>query len=139
MAGRLGHHRGGIAGLLTLLDEHQEAIEYDLLTVGLRLDWLGTERLSWRDLLVIIRQSPRTSAYARAIHGDEALWGLSDHLLAEVVDALAWANWQRAGQRYAPKPKPIPRPGRKGKTQRVGSEPLPIAELDTWIATAEAA
>ncbi len=137
MAGRLGRDGGGIARLLTLLDEHPEAVEYDLIALGLRLDWLGTPRLSWRDLLVIVRQSPRESALARATHGSDALWGLTDHLLAEVVDELAVANWQRQGKAHARRPKPIPRPGKKSQVQRVGSDPLPIAELDAWIAAAE--
>lgn len=142
MAGGLEDFGGGIRRLLNLLDEQQEAIEYDLIVMGLRLDWLGTERLSWRDLHVIVQNLPRESALARAMHGKDVLWGLSEHLLAEAIDVLALANWQRsnAGKRTpGPKPKPIPRPGKSDGVQRIGAEPLPIAELDDWIAEAEAA
>jgi hypothetical protein len=38
--------------------------------LGLRLDWLGTVRLSWRDLWVIVQQSPRTSALFKARNPD---------------------------------------------------------------------
>jgi hypothetical protein len=105
----------------------------------LRLDWLGTRRLSWRDLLVIVKQAPRESSLARAMHGEDALWGLTDHLVAAAVDELAVANWQRQGKKGAPRPKPLPRPGKQSKTQRIGAEPLPIADLEAWIAAAEAA
>jgi len=41
----------------------------------------------------------------------DASWSVTDHLLAAVVDVLQAANWQRAGDSKAPRPKPIPRPG----------------------------
>ena len=130
--------RGGIFGLVRLLEEFGEAVEYDLIALGLRRDWLGTERLSWRDLLVIVKGSPRTSALARAQHGEAALWGIAEYLLANAVDALHDANWQRAGKKSAKKPKRIPRPGRKD-TQKIGKDALPISELEAWISEAEAA
>jgi len=55
-------------GLLDLLEEHGEAVEYDLIDAGLRLRWLGTEALTWRDLLVRVRRSSKGSALYRALH-----------------------------------------------------------------------
>ena len=75
---------------------------------------------------------------SRARLGEDAVWGLTEHLLARVSEELAIANWQRQGKQYAPKPKPIPRPGKKSETRQIGSEPLPISDLDAWIAEAEA-
>lgn len=89
--------------------------------------------------MVIVKQSPAESATSRSQHGADATWGLTEHLLATAADELAVANWQRQGKQYAPKPKPIPRPGKKSETRQIGSEPLPISELDAWIAEAEAA
>lgn len=120
---------GGIRSLRELIDSHKEAVEYDLLTHGLRLDDLGTERLSWRDLLVIVRQSPPGSALDRAQHPDSADWGMSELLLAAAVDALNVANWQRAGGTQRDYPKPIPRPGVKSDDTQIGKGAVPMDEM----------
>lgn len=71
-------------------------------------------------MLVWIRGLPRTSATLRSEDPDVE-WGLPEHLLAAVVDALTWANYQRSDGK-GPKPKPVPRPGvgpagvRRGRT-----------------------
>lgn len=132
MARGVGYRRGGIQGLVELLDEHGEAVEYDLIALGLRLADLGTPRLTWRDLLVIVRQSPRTSALNRARLGEAADWGVTDHLLAGVFDLLAGANWQRGGDNKAPRPKPLKRPGSKPEGQKFGGDAIPISEFDAW-------
>ena len=123
---------GGILGLCCLLDEHSEAIEYDLLTLGRRLDDLGTPDLSWRDLYVITRHLPATSALRRAAGNGEEPWTVTDYLLALVVDALNGANWQRAGKKGAAKPVAIPRPGEAPKGERWGADPIPLSEFDSW-------
>lgn len=41
--------------------------------------------------------------------GEAVEWSLDAHLRATTVDALNWANYQRAGGK-GQKPKPIPRP-----------------------------
>lgn len=132
MAEGLGGDGGGIEGLLRLLDEYGEAVEYDLITLGLRLDDLGTERLNWRDLWVIVNNLPRTSALVRAVAGEDAQWGLLEHLAARVADSLEVGNWQRQQKPNAPKPKPIPRPGVKSEEKRFGSDPIPIKDFDAW-------
>ncbi len=55
---------------------------------------------------------PRESATMLAVapKQEAELWGVSEYLLAQAVDLLAGANWQRAGKKSAPRPKPIPRP-----------------------------
>lgn len=127
MGGTLRGKPGGILGLCWLLTEHGEAIEYDLITLGLRLANLGSPTLTWRDLLVITREAPPSSALRRAQTGG---WGITEYLLAVVADELAIANWQRQGKRGAPRPKPIPRPGQTGEV--FGSDPIPIAEFNSW-------
>lgn len=111
MAGGQRGHVGGIASLRQLIGQHREALEYDLIALGLRLEWLGSEALSWRDLWVIVRQSPRSSALMRAMHPESAEWGLSEQLQALLFDALQIANWQRAGGKRGDLPAPLPRPG----------------------------
>jgi len=106
-----------------------------LLAIGLRLDDLGTGRLSWRDLYVVIHRAGPSSALMREVQPELSAWAsglvLAD-LMAHAVDLLAGANWQRGGKRTAPKPKPIPRPGRKSEAQRYGSDPIPVSDFDAW-------
>lgn len=102
--------RGGIAGLLDLIEVHGEAIHADLHRYhGHRLHDVFTGDLTWMDLLAYVRQFPPDSATARAMDGDAAGWGASEHLLATVIDQLAAANWQRSGKKSG-KPKPMKRP-----------------------------
>jgi hypothetical protein len=74
---------------------------------------LGTRRLSWRDLYVIVKHLPDTSALRREVLGEQGPWGLHGHLLAGIFDLLAVANWQRGGDENAKKPERIERPGVK--------------------------
>ena len=112
MAGGLGDRRGGIFGLVELLDEHQEAVEYDLINHGLRLRQLGTEALTWRDLKIIIEFQPHgKSAVARMKDPEEVAWGISEHLLAIIADSSRARVWQEGSGKARDKPKPIPRPG----------------------------
>ena len=134
MAGGVDGRPGGILSVCRELTLYGEAIEYDLLTVGLHLTDLGTPALTWRDLIVFLRQAPRTSAYTRAREPERASWGVTDYLLATIADALAVANWQRASQgRRAPgpRPKPIPRPGAEEK-QVFGRGAIRISDFNEW-------
>lgn len=74
-------------------------------------------RLSSRRLRVLIQHLPRDAALVRALHGETADWGLTEHLLATTVDELAVGNWLFASA-HTPehadppeRPRPIPRPG----------------------------
>lgn len=124
---------GGIAGLCVLIDEHVEALERELLGLGLRLRWLcdGTGRLDWGDLRAVVMHSPPGSPLRRDV-GDG--WTVTDHLVALVADTLAVANWQRQGKRNAPRPKPLPRPGMK-EDRVYGSDPIPLSEFSEWWET----
>ena len=53
--------------------------------MGLRLDWLGTPALSWRDLWVIVQQSPPGSAIQRA--------ALPDYVPADIELARLQLLW----------------------------------------------
>ena len=127
--------RGGILGLCELIDQHPGAVEYDLIRHGLRLRDLGTRRLSWRDLLVIVQHQPaKRSAIAAAESPDDAPWGALDtHLLAEAVDMLHLLVWAKTkdASKGRKRPKPIERPGTR--PDRIGSKPLPLDEMKVWL------
>lgn len=110
--------------------------------MGLRLDWLASEELSWRDLLVIVRQAPQSSAVARAVEPEQSTWGLSEQLLALVADYLAWLQWAQTedGSKNRNRPKPIPRPGVESddEVRKFGSDPVALNALDDFLGWAEA-
>jgi hypothetical protein len=115
MAGSIDGVRGGIIGLVQLLNEHGEAIEYELLTIGKHISDLGTKRLSWRDLKVVVTQSPPRGALHRSIDPKGWGWSADTYLLAALTDLSAAGNWQRAGNKNKPRPTPVPRPNQVKK------------------------
>lgn len=127
----VGRHRGGIASLVELLSEHGEAIEFDLLSMGLRLSDLGSRLLTWRDLRVIVGNLSRGSALSRAINGDGDHWGIAEHLLASIADTLSLLGWA-AGLFRGPKPRPYQRPGVDDGSSSFGSGAIPISDFDAW-------
>lgn len=99
-----------IVGLVKLLDEYESSIRYDCLAMGMRLHLLGTQSFSWGELLAIVQNSPRNSAFYRAQNPKDWMWTETEHLLAAAVDALNLALYQNGGGK-GPQPKPIKRPG----------------------------
>ncbi|WPM94340.1 tail assembly chaperone [Arthrobacter phage Cupello] len=103
--------------------------------MGRSLEDLGTPALSWRDLFVIVRQAPATSALARAVTPELAAWAsgqvLAD-LAANMVDLLAAGNWQRQGKKSAPRPKRVKRPGVDNGEKKFGRAPIPVKDFDDW-------
>ncbi|MFC4123703.1 DUF5361 domain-containing protein [Nocardia rhizosphaerae] len=122
MAAALGGEPGGILSLDALLEEYAEAIEYDLITMGLKLRNLGTDELSWGDLKAVISCSPHTSALYRARQPREHEWRLDRMLLADIADSLRWLVWAKSSdaQHGRNRPEPIPRPGVKDVRERIG-------------------
>lgn len=117
MAGGVDGHGGGIVGLVRLLNEHGEAIEYELLTIGRHIDNLGTRRLTWRDLKVVALGSPPGGALHRSIDPLGAGWTADTYLLAAVADYEALSVWQRGGKKNN-KPKPVWRPNVKAEKKK---------------------
>lgn len=84
---------------------------------------------------MIVRHAPAGSAIARAMHPDVASWAngeVNAQLLAFIGDMLAEANWQRAGRKNAPHPKPIKRPNDEGDSLSFGKDPIPISQFNDW-------
>ena len=134
MAEGLECHCGGILGLCELIEEHAEAIEFDLLTLGLDSRSIGTVGLDWWRLKAIVKNLPQSSALGRSMNGSDALWGLPEHLLATVIDAIHQGNWQRGGGK-GKRPKPIPRPGgdRRRTTKLGGGKQMSMTQARAWL------
>lgn len=66
---------------------------------------------------MLVQHLPRDSAFVRSLHGEDAEWGLGEHLMAAVVDHLAIGNWlfttAHLPENESPpeQPRPVPRPG----------------------------
>ena len=155
--GRDGRRQaGGILGLVDLLEGDEDALtalEADLIREGVRLRWVGdgTDRLSWRDVLVLVKHMDGTAALAAQLSGDDSKWDLQTHLLASVVDGVRAMVWQNGGGK-GPRPKPIPRSfGKDNVTANSGKavpqgdpfkenesgvfkgEMTPLSELNKWL------
>jgi hypothetical protein len=76
------------------------------------------------------------SALSRLARAETDGWGHTEELLARVLETLQDANWQRAGNRTAPRPKPLQRPGQAAPegVQRFGGEPVTISEFKRRMA-----
>lgn len=105
------------------MDEYGADLESDLLRFwGIDLvAELGTPRLTWRRLGVLIDRLPPESAVYRTVAGDEAsMWTPDRHLLAGVIDRLGVVSYLLGGtlvsmgavkENPIPAPEPLERPG----------------------------
>lgn len=136
MAGSVRGGPGGIQGLCRLLTEHGEAVEYDLLRLGLRLEWLGTKRLTWRDLLVIIRQAPFDSAVTKATAGMSAEFGVTDRLLMLVELRIRQLMWGMSDRKTA-EPTILAIPGEEQPQSESGNrfvgDPMTIEQMNAYL------
>jgi len=126
---------GGITGLVLLIEEHGPAIEYDLIRLGLRLRDLGSETLSWRDLLVIVQHSDSGTALQTSRFPEDSHWNLNEHLLAVIADAVIAGNWMQSkdGQKNKNRPKQIPRPGVVPDKKKFGGNAESIDTIREWL------
>ena len=141
MACGFGAGRGGIAGLLTLLDEHWEALEFDLHRYANGTDLLDIYRgtLSFRRLGVLFRGLPPESLTKAAIwdamsaaerkalpkasgHGP---WSGEAMQLARIGDGVEWLVWAKtkAAADGGKPPEPYDRPGVERKCNVVAITP----------------
>jgi hypothetical protein len=105
------------------VEEFGEDLESDLLrfwNLDLVAD-LGTPRLTWRRLRILIERLPPESSVFRSVVGEEAaLWTPDRHLLAGVLDRLGTTSYLLGGvlvtlgavkENPVPEPRSLPRPG----------------------------
>lgn len=125
-----------------IVNEHRDAVSYDLLTrTNFTIDDLG-HSLSWGVLFSFIKYLDADSALVRDMRAAD-LNGWNDTiktnvLLADVYDLMQVlnANLVAFASRGKTKPKitPYPRPGAADKnTKRIGKGALPYNELREWI------
>lgn len=69
-------------------------------------------QLPWGRLRRLLGQLPVDAAFHRS-RADGPVWSIDTHLLANIADSVAAANWQRSkdGDKQSKAPKPFPRPG----------------------------
>lgn len=122
------------------MDEHSEAIEYDLLTrTQYSIDDVGGV-LSWNSLFSFIHFLGSDSALARDL-GKQTGWeGViqTNTILADIYDLLQVINANLVGMASHGKVKknikPYPRPGREQENKRkLGSGAMPLNELSKWF------
>lgn len=125
--------RGGIAGLVFLLREYGEAIEYHLLTMGRHIDELG-HTLSWRDLLVIVKQAPRGSSIRRALDPhDDQTWEIELLRAIEVNTHATWWMQSRDGQRGNNKPAPMRFPWDPKPKRVIDADVMTVDQMRTAL------
>lgn len=63
-------------------------------------------------------------------------WGLPEQILAGIFDGIQGGNWQRGGNKNAPRPKPMPRPGvggtssRKNRSRNPDEVSVPVTDIE---------
>lgn len=102
---------------------------------------LGTDRLPYRRLGVLLAHLPRESAYVQAVAGPVALWGQTEHLLATIVDTIVQLNhnYVQAHSKKTLKPLKLMRrpgvtPAEDDDKRQFKSAPMSIVEFERWRA-----
>ncbi|MFD7843997.1 DUF5361 domain-containing protein [Nocardia sp. NPDC059764] len=94
-----------------------------MIALGLRLRQLGSEWLTWGDLMALVKFLPPESALLRSMQPEAHKWQLDQYLLAEMSDCLRWLVWAKSedAKHGRNRPEPIPRPGLESNRERVGT------------------
>ena len=135
-----GCGRGGIVGLARVIQEHGEALSFDLLVNGLGAhpDEIIT-RHGWRALSIFTRWLPPSSALYRSVNNEAWRFEQSvPYIMADLIDELRVLRYEfeAVHSKGAKPPKPYPRPGMKDPNQRIiGSDPIPVKDFEEWWAT----
>lgn len=129
MVGCVGGGPGGIGSLHGLIDEFAEAVGADLLTIGKRVDDIGSESFSWWDFKVWVAFRPPESILMTKVHGP--YYPLELRIQGMLVDLLRAANWQRGGGKgQRPKPK---WPWASGETSESFGTAAPFEQVRDYL------
>lgn len=125
---------GGIFGLYEFVTKHGEAVEYDCLVNGYRLEEVGVS-FSWRHLARLVTRWGGLAGTAtfRSVQGYEG-WSAEAQLLAVVADVLNVSDYHRVkigGAKSVRRPQPLERPW--DRPERFGSDAMPWDEVDAWM------
>ena len=128
---RPGCFSGGILSLVQIIEEHDRALEYDLMTrTGRTLSEYLEMGASGRIALIsFINYLPPDAALRRAMNPDNetAEWNTTmktNAILADIFDAFVAANTKKGT-----KPKAYPRPKQK---QTIGKGAIPVSQFWDW-------
>ncbi|WP_225985530.1 DUF5361 domain-containing protein [Janibacter melonis] len=101
------------------------------------------ERLTLLEYASAVAYLPKDAAvWAAAFPDDvaEAAWGLSEQLLAAILDVVNWLQWSKTedGRKNRNRPRLVKRPGvedtsRSAETQQFGSDAIPLDELADFL------
>ena len=97
----------------------------------------AADAFGWGELFNFFHHLPDTSATYRALHKDAYRFasGLQESaILADIYDAIAGLAYMfnRTHGGKAKRPKPYKRPWVDSEEQRIGSDPIPISEFNSW-------
>lgn len=96
---------------------------------------IGTARLSWRRLLLIVENSAEDSAVTRSVNPVKP-WSPEMQMLTNVFDALAILIWMQSkdGASGRNRPRPTPRPGMKDpNVEHFGDASMTLNETRAWL------
>lgn len=87
------------------------------------MDILGVWRgeVSLRRVRVLIDTLGPGSALLRSFSADDG-WGITDYLLAHLIDVASIGNWLQTDTKKSKKPKRFPRPADNRKTAQIADE-----------------
>ena len=128
---RTGSLSGGILSLVQIIEEHDRALEYDLMTrTGRTLDeYLQMGAAGRIALISFINYLPPDSALSQELNpkDETAAWFTTmktNAILADIFDAFVAANTKKGT-----KPKAYPRPQAK---QTIGNGAIPVSQFWDW-------
>jgi hypothetical protein len=100
MAGRQHGDIGGINSLGRLIGEHRGALNRDLIDAGTSLAKLGSEALTWADLLDFVNYAPLDSALAGEFAGFPPGVRFGDVIATQTVNEVRMLAAGLAGERH---------------------------------------
>lgn len=133
---------GKILELTALHAEHPAAIEATLIAAGLRWRHVYSESPrkranAWRDIAAVIETAPWDSPIARALEPKDWPWGNPLHnIVVSILEATQAVNVKTIAPKNVRRSDflQVPRPWDQSKASKTIGTPMPLADLDAWLA-----
>lgn len=106
---------------MALLVRYHKELEHDFLALGVDILDVWRGEVSLRRCRVLIDTLPPGSALLRSFSDDDG-WGVTDYLLAQLIDVAMIGNWLQTDTKKSKKPKRFPRPSDMRRTQAIADE-----------------
>lgn len=111
------------------LKKYWGAVGRDLLTAGFTWDDIGSERCPVDQFIAFVAHAPPNTAL---YHARSKGWLVTDHLVAQAVDALNYLAWAKTADAQLKNPKHRPdqiaRPGKKGVSPKATEKSMSVAD-----------